>query len=191
MLWLPATGTRAGARLLLRLLDFGAGSGHFALGHVSGQTADVILQEFVFAFEFIVVGLDGIDAFGEGLEGRLEGLGLSGGSQYHHGWRKNRRVLGRRGGDLLLQGLSRLLAQSLQIGRVASGTHGAGVVGREFLLFDFNLGVVSRDEYRGAGFPAGHARALGATSSFGFGVGDGRGGGDGGDVGATVIVGLG
>lgn len=40
----------AGARLLLRLLDFGAGSGHVALGHVSGQTTDVILQELVFTF---------------------------------------------------------------------------------------------------------------------------------------------
>ena len=33
----------AGTRLLLRLLDFGAGSGHFALGHVASETTDVVL----------------------------------------------------------------------------------------------------------------------------------------------------
>lgn len=61
--------------LLLRFASFGAAS-HFALGHVAGETTDVVLQNLVLVFQLVVVRLDRVNAFGEGLEGRLEGFGL-------------------------------------------------------------------------------------------------------------------
>lgn len=50
---LPGVDIRRGderTRLFMGFFDFGACSGHFALGHVPGETTDVILQKFVFAF---------------------------------------------------------------------------------------------------------------------------------------------
>lgn len=63
------------AELLLRLASLVAAS-HFTLGHVASQTTDVVLQDLIVFLELVVVRLDRVDAFGEGLEGGLERLGL-------------------------------------------------------------------------------------------------------------------
>lgn len=42
-------------RLFLSFLDLGAGPRHFAFSHIPSQSADVILEEFVFAFQLIMV----------------------------------------------------------------------------------------------------------------------------------------
>jgi hypothetical protein len=49
---------------------------HFALGHIAGKTTDVVLEDLVLVFQLIVVGLDCVNAFGEGLERGLESLCL-------------------------------------------------------------------------------------------------------------------
>lgn len=71
------------AELLLRLASLVAAR-HFTLGHVASQTTDVVLQDLVVLFELVVVRLDRVDAFGEGLEGGLERLGLPIRSQRTH-----------------------------------------------------------------------------------------------------------
>lgn len=63
------------AELLLRLAGLVAAS-HFTLGHVASQTTNVVLQDLVVFLELVVVRLDRVDAFGEGLKGGLERLGL-------------------------------------------------------------------------------------------------------------------
>lgn len=66
--------------LFLGFLPFGGGAcggGEFALGHCACEATDVVLEEFVFAFEFVVVGFDLVDAFCERLEGGLQGFCLS------------------------------------------------------------------------------------------------------------------
>lgn len=63
------------AGLLLRLASLVAAS-HLTLGHVACQTTNVVLQDLVVFLELVVVRLDRVDAFGEGLEGGLECLGL-------------------------------------------------------------------------------------------------------------------
>lgn len=62
-------------KLLLRLARLAAAS-HFTLCHVASQPADVVLQDLVVFLELVVIRLDRVDAFGEGLEGGLERLGL-------------------------------------------------------------------------------------------------------------------
>ena len=68
--------TRGARELFLGLARLGAAS-HFALGHVAGEAANVVLQDLVLVLQLVVIRLDGVNAFGEGLEGGLEGLGLS------------------------------------------------------------------------------------------------------------------
>lgn len=63
--------------LFLRLPPLPPRPRHLTLGHVAGQPADIVLEEAIFAGEFIVVGLDGLDAFCEGLQRRLEGFCLT------------------------------------------------------------------------------------------------------------------
>lgn len=62
--------------LFLSFPSLGAAS-HLTLGHVASQTTDVILQDLVLVFQFVMVRLDRVNTFGESLERRLEGLGLS------------------------------------------------------------------------------------------------------------------
>lgn len=49
---------------------------HLALGHVTGKTTDVVLEDLVLVFQLVVVRLDRINALGKSLEGGLESLGL-------------------------------------------------------------------------------------------------------------------
>ena len=49
-----------------RLPRLGTAS-HFALGHVAGEATDIVLQDLVLVLELVVVRLDGVNAFGEGL----------------------------------------------------------------------------------------------------------------------------
>lgn len=62
--------------LLLRLASLGA-SGHFILGHVASQSTNIVLQDFVFGLQLVVVRFDCIDALSKCLQRRLKGLGLS------------------------------------------------------------------------------------------------------------------
>lgn len=62
---LPHPSQRA-AGLFLRLTRFGASS-HFALGHVAGQTTNVVLKNLVLVLELVVIGLNRFDTLGEGL----------------------------------------------------------------------------------------------------------------------------
>lgn len=51
----PANLSQPGTRkLFLGLARLGT-AGHFALGHIAGEATDVVLQDFVFVFELIVV----------------------------------------------------------------------------------------------------------------------------------------
>lgn len=61
--------------LFLRLARFRAPS-HFALRHVASESTNVVLQDLVLVLQLVVVGLDGVNAFGEGLQRGLEGFGL-------------------------------------------------------------------------------------------------------------------
>lgn len=68
---------REEGKLFLRLPPLPPRPCHLTLGHVAGQPADIVLEEAIFAGEFIMVGLDGLDAFCEGLQRRLEGFCLT------------------------------------------------------------------------------------------------------------------
>jgi hypothetical protein len=62
---------RGGGRLLLRFFPFGGstgGGGDLTLGHGASETANVVLEEFIFAFQLVVIRLDFVDAFCEGLQ---------------------------------------------------------------------------------------------------------------------------
>jgi len=137
----PATPVPLGlAELFLRFPRFGT-AGHFTLGHVAGQATDVVLENLVLVFQLVVIRLDGVNALGESLKGGLESLGLP--IRSH--------VSGIQSAcsqtDSLLKSLASLLAQPLQIGRIATRTHGACVVGGELLLLDFDFGMVAGHQY--------------------------------------------
>lgn len=93
-------------------------------------------------------------------------------------------------GHSLLQGLASLLAQALQIRRIAARTHSASVIRRELLLFNFDLRVVPWDENGSTGFAASDARALGATPTVGLVVGYGRRRREGRHMSTARVVGL-
>lgn len=145
---------------------------HFALGHVAGKTTDVVLEDLVLVFQLIVVGLDRVNALGEGLERGLESLGLPGVIKVSF------RVVKTDGagsissidGHSLLKRLAGLLAQSLQISRITAGTHSASVVRRKFFLFNFNFGVVPGNQNGSRRLSTRHARAFRASSAISFGV---------------------
>lgn len=136
----PATPIPPRAELFLRFPSFGTAS-HFALGHIPCQATDVVLENLVLVFQLVVIRLDRVNALGEGLERGLESLGLPIRSHVSG----IRRVCSQ--DDSLLKSLAGLLAQSLQISRITTRTHGAGVVGRKLLLLDFDFGVVPGDQY--------------------------------------------
>jgi len=72
----PTPPTPIGRRELFLGFSSLCTASHFALGHVAGETTDVVLEDLVLVFQLIVVGLDCINAFGESLEGGLESLCL-------------------------------------------------------------------------------------------------------------------
>lgn len=134
--------------LLLRLLSFAraGGGGQLRLcGHCSGQAANVVLEEAVLGLEAVVVGLDLVDAFSERLQRRLYGF------------------------CALLQSLSSLRGQPLDVCRIASRAHGTGVVRGELLLLDLDLRVVAGHEYGGARLATCQARTVcSGLALFGF-----------------------
>lgn len=89
----------------------------------------------------------------------------------------------------LLQSMTSLLAQSLQIRRVTTRTHSTSIIRRELFLFDLNFGMVTRHEYGGTRLPTSHAGTFRSASALGFCIGDGRGRRDG-HVRATGVIGL-
>lgn len=74
----------------------------------------------------------------------------------------------------LLQSMTSLLAQSLQIRRVTTRTHSTSIIWRELFLLDLNFGMVTRHEYGGTRLPTGHAGTFRSASALGFCIGDGR-----------------
>ena len=72
----------------------------------------------------------------------------------------------------LLQSLTGLFAQSLQISRVPTWAHSTSIVGREFFLLDLDFWMVTRHKYGGAGLPTGHAGTFRPTPTLGFGIGN-------------------
>lgn len=72
----PTLPTPIGRRELFLGFSSLCAASHFALGHIAGKTTDVVLEDLVLVFQLIVVGLDCINALGEGLEGGLESLCL-------------------------------------------------------------------------------------------------------------------
>ena len=60
------------ARLLLRLARLGAAPWGVTLGHVAGQATDVVLEEFVLVFQFVMVCFHCVDAFRQSLQRRLQ-----------------------------------------------------------------------------------------------------------------------
>ena len=65
------------SELFLRLARLGAALRGVALGHVAGQSTNVVLQEFVLVLQFIVVIFYGVDPFRQCLKRRLKRFGLS------------------------------------------------------------------------------------------------------------------
>lgn len=65
------------SELFLRLARLGAAFRGVALGHVAGQSTNVVLQEFVLVLQFIVVIFYGVDPFRQCLKRRLKRFGLS------------------------------------------------------------------------------------------------------------------
>lgn len=73
---LSVLGSKVAHRLFMRSLDFGTRSRQFGLGHVARKSADIVLQKFILAFEFVMIGLDRLNTFCKSLERGLKSLCL-------------------------------------------------------------------------------------------------------------------
>ena len=72
------------------------------------------------------------------------------------------------GGDLLNQGLARVLAHLLNLLAASSRAHGPGVTVVVLLLLELDMGAVARDDDGAAGLSAPQARAHGGVASLGL-----------------------
>ena len=70
-------GSISTSKLFLRLARLGAALRGVALGHVAGQSTNVVLQKFVLVLQFIMVVFHGVDPFCQCLKRRLKRFGLS------------------------------------------------------------------------------------------------------------------